>query len=388
MSERTFDELLSAQLDESLDAEDRERFAQMLRDPALARRFVVSCQMHAMLAWEHGAMPVLESPVSKPRTRSHRLRWAIGLAASVVVCVLIVSSFIPNDQAPAPVAWRERSSAGTLAASHGGRLSVPDLDLELHEGDALRVGGNQLAAGFVQLELDGVELTVESPARFRVASDERVLLEAGRLSARVPTSRKKFQVEAMGAATAEIQPGAETAIEADTEASEFHVFAGNVEVVPAAQDVPLHLTSVTATRVARVGGCRSRQEPVHAHSGRATRLRGSRAVFQSGGLFSHEFECRRRDVDQRRAAVSTRRQHWTGLSGANETSAVRAGSDWFGVAAASSIRSVREISAVSVGERSVDGLRLGQGGESPALGFDREALDEEHRSIPVRTSRQ
>lgn len=253
MSEHAFEELLAAHFDDSLNQDERERLAQMLHDPQLARRFVVSCQMHAMLAWEHGAMPILESQITKPRKRLQRLRWAIGSVAAVAASILVAMSFITNDRAPAPLAWQERSPAGKLAASHGGRLSVPDLDLELHEGDALRVGDYQLAAGLVQIEMDGVELTVESPARFRVASQESVLLETGRLSARVPTNRKEFQVEALGSATAKLQPGAETSIEADAEASEIHVFAGDVEVFPKAQDSPLHLTSDTATRIARAG---------------------------------------------------------------------------------------------------------------------------------------
>lgn len=253
MSERSFEEMLSDHLDGVLNVDEQQRFAEMLRDPALAKRFVVSCQMHAMLAWEHGAMPALEDQVARPRERTHRLRWLLGIAVAAALVLLAAVSFVAMHPAAAPVVWQDRPPAGTLAKSCGGRLSVPELDMELHEGDELRVGDYLLAAGFVQMDLDGVELTVESPAHFQVVSKERVLLETGRLSARVPKGRKGFQIEAGDMATAEILSGAETAIEADSEASEIHVFEGEVEVLPKNQELPVHLTRSKATRIGRTG---------------------------------------------------------------------------------------------------------------------------------------
>lgn len=189
-----------------------------------------------------------DRPRPGPRKRTRQLAW-MGILLSAALVVLVVSRFLVSP-APRPVDWQKRSPTGTLAVSHGARLNVRGLGLALHQGDELRVGDYELAAGFVQLDIDGVEVTVESPARFQMNSTGGVVLENGRLG--FPKSKKKFSVETATAIT-EILPGAETAIEADDRASEIHVFAGDVDVSPKNEEPSVRLTQAKATRVERTG---------------------------------------------------------------------------------------------------------------------------------------
>ena len=54
--------LLQTQLDGTIDKVTKQRLAELLRgDPAAQAYYVEFCQMHAMLAWEHGVLTEIEA---------------------------------------------------------------------------------------------------------------------------------------------------------------------------------------------------------------------------------------------------------------------------------------------------------------------------------------
>ncbi len=81
----------------------------------------------------------------------------------------------------------------------------------------MHVGDYRLDTGFVETQLDGVEMTFESPCRFRVVSNDYLQLVEGRLMTRVPLGRKRFRVESIGTARSELDPGTSAGIEASPE---------------------------------------------------------------------------------------------------------------------------------------------------------------------------
>jgi len=212
---------------------------------------LLACSEPPLRAAESSALLIANDNAAQPGRKMLRSRWVIGIACMAMAALLILPALKTPSQVP--IRWENRSLAGSLAKSQGGLLKVPDLDLELQEGQEVRVGDYLLAAGFVEMDLDGVKLTFESPAQFRIVSDEHILLKTGRLTARVPENKQQFQVETTEAGTAQILPGTETAIQADKDVSEIHVFDGNVDVLPKAEEIPVHLTRAKATRIGRRG---------------------------------------------------------------------------------------------------------------------------------------
>ncbi len=99
------------------------------------------------------------------------------------------------------------------------------------KGTELRAGKYRLEQGLLQLQFDGgVMVYVEAPARFDAVSDKRVTLHSGRLSANVPPEGVGFTVETPAAEV--IDFGTEFSVEVESGASEVHVFAGMVRVLP------------------------------------------------------------------------------------------------------------------------------------------------------------
>jgi ferric-dicitrate binding protein FerR (iron transport regulator) len=187
------------------------------------------------------------------RIEYKQVSWLIGLAASIVIFFFISIKIYESQQLEKPITWEERLQTGTLAVSHGAKLNVADLGITLAEGDALRVGSYELTAGYAQLNIEGVELTLESPAQFKVESNNNISLENGHLAIKVPATKNKFGVKTNDSATAEILSGGETAILATREMSEFHVFEGEVKLRPPNNQVPVLLTQSSASRIESSG---------------------------------------------------------------------------------------------------------------------------------------
>lgn len=248
MTDPTFSELLSDHLDGTLNANDQQLLAAMLRDPACAKKFVEFCLIDAMLAWEHGAMPALEPPTPMRPRRSRRLVW--WCVPAVAASLLLVFALILSDRPPArgPADGKENPPSAMRDSEKSVRIAS-----RLQQGQELLVGDFELDTGFVQTYLDGVEMVIEAPCRMRVISNEVIQIDSGRLTARVPKRKPEFRIGFSGSAMSQLHAGTVAGIEADAETCEIHVFEGEVDVMPRAKQQSFRLTRFMATRVGRTG---------------------------------------------------------------------------------------------------------------------------------------
>ena len=236
-------QLLIQQTDGKLDAESIARLGVLLRDDREAQQFYVEhCQMHAMLAWEHGVMPALfeesrSESADRTRPRKFQLRNLLAIAASVMLVFGVgwLMDLLPYERAQIarlPSDWESRPVVARVSKSHGARLSPGKGPVNLQPGDAVRTGEYRVAEGFVQLGfLKGAAIIIESPASFRIDGELSVALHEGRLSARVSDDARGFTIETPSAEVVDF--GTEFAVEvASDQSSEVHVFEGEVEVRP------------------------------------------------------------------------------------------------------------------------------------------------------------
>ncbi|MDA7640453.1 FecR domain-containing protein [Opitutaceae bacterium] len=284
-----FETLLAGLVEETLTQEERQRLAELVQsDPALRARYLDHCNMHAALSWEHGVLGNMDfmfepeseddrSVVSESTIQWSRWTRPLAWAASIaLICGIVWKGALP---AARKSQWHSSDSIGSVVRKAGGELSVSGLDIQLAQGDSMKVGEYELTDGIIQFVFENdVEVLVEAPARFRVDSPLLMALHEGRLSAKVPPQGIGFTVETPGSDV--IDHGTEFGVEVDSDSqSEIHVFDGVVEVKarePLVESV--RLITDQATRVDTVSGessgiaiaperfVRSFEEPVRHYS--------------------------------------------------------------------------------------------------------------------------
>jgi hypothetical protein len=278
-------ELFESVIDSSADIQAKNRLAELLQDyPEARQAYVEQCQMHAMLAWEHGSLtevafvePTAMELSALERTafmRSvNRWRW-LAMAASVLLVVslgwlslktfrstgdttVVQSSIVvpPNQMSTAD--WNALGTVATLKSRPGAKLVSTDILAELEAGDEIKPGNYELVNGFVELAfINGVEVIIESPAQFEIASSMRMVLNRGSLSAAVSTAGVGFAVETPTVNL--IDHGTEFAVQVLPDVgSEVHVFNGEVSVEPwlaPSDSAKVRLMSNEATRVRNASG--------------------------------------------------------------------------------------------------------------------------------------
>lgn len=260
--ENELNELLAAFIDDELTDDQRRRLADIVQqDPAARARYLDHCRMHAALAWEHGVLAELNFPVVEELAPDNvvrvpvfsRIGKPLAIAAGIALVIgLIWQTALPTFRRNA---WLKNPTLGLVERSAGGELTVENAGQRLEAGDALRAGDYLLKGGLINLRFDsGVEVVLEAPARFQVASSKLLLLHEGRLSANVPPAGKGFTVQTPSADV--IDHGTEFGVEVtEGVGSEIHVFKGEVEVKSRTVETEsLRLFTDQATRVDSVGG--------------------------------------------------------------------------------------------------------------------------------------
>lgn len=272
-------ELFDSGIDGSLTDERKKRLAELLRDdPAARKLYVEHCQMHAMLAWEHGTLDALAFQESGPvESVSHEpsdgaqsaRRWRWSAIAASVLFIATASWMVRIERAPSgqPVAesnsnhdhdmtpateWETRDLVGRLTVRLGAVLSVLGTSEALDATDEVRTGHYHLASGFIEIKLtNDVLIVVEAPAEFELESAMRMIMHKGRMSAIVSEQGKGFLVDTPSASL--VDYGTEFSIDVSPESgSEVHVFDGEVTVRPKyapPESAALRLTSNQATRI-------------------------------------------------------------------------------------------------------------------------------------------
>ncbi len=245
-------ELVELQVDRSADHATRRRLADLVRDDPEARRFYVEqCELHAMLAWEHGVLPEVpfhggrRLPV--PARWSWSLRWAGWAIAASLLLAVSMRTFRTSVPVPPPTAvlaerfdstdppgidWNQREAIGTVTKSFGGHLTARNCNTPLTLGDVARRGFYELREGIVELQLNqGVKITVKAPSQFEVDHAMRLVLHQGSLAAEVSPEGKGFVVDTPTMSV--VDYGTEFGVQvSEDQSGEVHVFKGVVDVRP------------------------------------------------------------------------------------------------------------------------------------------------------------
>lgn len=265
--------LFDSGINQPIETRSPKRLTDLLRnDPEAQALYVEHCQIHAMLAWEHGTLDRGVFPDAEKSglatTSPFRWHW-LAIAASLLL-ISTVSwlwySVFSSDQSKYAerrdtrsleepergIAWSDREVIGTVARSRGANLLVPGLSQTLDSGDEVRAGRIQLTRGFVELSLvNGIEIVVESPTEFEFVSSMRMIVHSGRMSAKVSEQGHGFVVETPSARL--VDYGTEFSVDvSDDTGSEVHVFDGEVAIRPkhsSPESSDLRLTANKATRI-------------------------------------------------------------------------------------------------------------------------------------------
>lgn len=268
--------LVELMIDGQSSAKTRQELTELIRDNTQARDFYIrQCQLHAMLAWEHGVLPSVEfdsktAPQKTSMLRSFLPRMSVSLIAFVLLIGGVSfwnSHSTPSNKAPvansSPVSpepqvrsWENREAVGSIVKSHGAKLIWSDTNRSLDPGDMIRLGKYTLDSGFIELSFNiGVTAIIEAPASFELKSNMLMVLERGVLSARVTPTGKGFSVLTPTANV--IDHGTEFAVEVfDDTGSEIHVFEGEVDVRPKMAHpttAAVRLVTDQATRISSIG---------------------------------------------------------------------------------------------------------------------------------------
>ena len=173
----------------------------------------------AVSSREQRALPI-------PRSRPFLALTVTGLvtAACILIAFVLPEGNSDPDFSDASAASVVRNVNGLL--TNGGSQ---------WNDSQIPVGDYDLQKGLLHLQFgSGVMVYVEAPARFDAASDKRVVLHSGRLSARVPPEGIGFTVETPEAEVVDF--GTEFSVDVEGGASEVHVFDGLVRVHPGASN--------------------------------------------------------------------------------------------------------------------------------------------------------
>lgn len=110
----------------------------------------------------------------------------------------------------------------------------------------------RLERGMIEVEFDyGAKVVIEAPAEFRMESAEKMVLQAGRLYARVPGSAKGFMVDTPGSSVIDL--GTEFGIHVDADGTtDVHMFEGKASLISGTKGQTKESEELTAGQARRV----------------------------------------------------------------------------------------------------------------------------------------
>ena len=251
MRDLRLDFLVHGFLDGSLSEEDAEELDLRIRtEPAARRRFWELARMHGELrlwgerrvAQGHAARTLARLPPQKaPRIPPRAWLWvAVSAAAAVVALGALV--------------FGGRFSSQGVEPQAPGSASREVLGLRVVESEAVYVSGKgpgnagELHAGDYELKegsayfhlRNGVDLTLQGPARFTLHDLSRITLVQGAIRALVPEGARGFTIESSEARFEDL--GTEFGVEVDAQGrSAVSVFDGEVRVKTPDTNRPLAL---------------------------------------------------------------------------------------------------------------------------------------------------
>jgi hypothetical protein len=251
-AQQELESLLIEMTEGELSSEQGHRLSELIRQyPSAKQRYLEYCQIHTMLAWEHGVLGDLQLPEfsAAPEVSSGIFSFWKPLAIAAAV---LVAGVILWPQWDAPLKLKPGETVATLTRNVAASLELFGVSSEFSNGSDIRTGSYQLDDGLVQITFEsGVDVVIEAPASFEIHDAGFMILNEGRLSANVTPEGVGFTVETPDAEV--VDYGTEFAIEVVGErSSEVHVFQGAVEVQPKQRDSssdPVRLVTNQATRI-------------------------------------------------------------------------------------------------------------------------------------------
>lgn len=236
-----------------ISAEDFAALEQQLHSSAEARaHFRSYLHLDAELRQRAERDPVMEqawAPVERVQPTAEKVirpMWGqakpwLAFAAAVVLLAVLGWRFLPRAMPVGEV-------VATVSASSGAEWLADGRSMATVAGSEVRAGSYELRAGLLEISCtNGAVLLIESPATFELRTPSAVTLRDGTLCARVPESAVGFTVDTPGASVVDL--GTEFGVSATAEASEVHVFKGEVLLKSASVTDPRHLTEAHASRI-------------------------------------------------------------------------------------------------------------------------------------------
>lgn len=224
MNEET-EHLIEQWLERSLDDDKQEKLAARLKeDPAGMQQFVEMNVREQML--RHIAKGVLVAdvvhavaPVPSKTLRRSSL-WIVTVGAGLAICLSTIGWFINREPNLQPVILFVSVAA------------VQDVDGPFDVGDRLGAELIEINSGLIRLLFDdGVEVTLQGPARYELNALGRTRLHAGLLTATVPPGAEGFLVDTPTAEVVDL--GTVFGVQlVDDGVARVSVFDGEVEVTP------------------------------------------------------------------------------------------------------------------------------------------------------------
>jgi hypothetical protein len=230
--EAPFDWLVEKWLEGSLDADLEHELFRRLKDHPEQMQIFVEANVREQVLRDAARGLLLSERIDElapsrsqpmPGLPMRKLPWRnVWVASSVLACFLIgLVLFVLNER------------RGPVVEPFVSVTTLDQTDSTLRQGDRLGCRTIEIQSGFLRLQFDdGVEVTLQGPAKYELVKLGKTRLHSGLLTATVPPGAEGFQVSTP---TAEVMDlGTAFGIEVDTEGVPLvSVFDGKVEVTPA-----------------------------------------------------------------------------------------------------------------------------------------------------------
>ena len=249
--------LLELLLDGSADDFSKQKIVELLRDDPDAQQWYVEyCQMHAMLAWEHGALPAFVFDVAPQnqsfdserlslKRLSRRWQW-LAICASILFAFSVgmlvygplenhpVASVRSGDQSLQ--ATRQKTPAGVVL--YADQAVWEDSTVNVATGDLVFDEPLRLNSGTVQIALfGGATITLDGPCQLDLYSSTRGYLQHGSIFVSVKKDNVKLEIDTPAGQMVHL--GTEFGVSvAETGETDMFVFDGAVELKQLDQGMP------------------------------------------------------------------------------------------------------------------------------------------------------
>jgi hypothetical protein len=193
-STKELDRLLMDLVDGKLDAEQRARLNELVRNPQAREYYVQYMRVHAMLDFHHGSVPMLEIPIDQTNAEVQHVHrapfpWIPSIAAALVVALIVGSAFLHSTLFPAP-----REPIAIVLNMEGVDWAFEE---DTHAENGLARGRQTLASGIVRVKMKGgTILALQGPVEFELVDANQVYLKRGYIRVRCPVESSGFTVVA------------------------------------------------------------------------------------------------------------------------------------------------------------------------------------------------